>query len=261
MTDNSHSFYVYAFLRSTDSPVAAKHTPYYIGKGKGRRAYSLTRRGAPRPKDSSFIAFIQEGLTENEAFELEKYCIALYGRVDLGTGILRNLTDGGEGVTGRIVSEEVKERIADAQREEKHRLWGKHLPKETKQKISEAIRGERHPMWGKTHTEESRDKMSRSKQGEKNNRFGVRLSQETRQKMSRSALGRKCSEETKKKMSAAKAKYLYEIIDPGGNVYTTNSLSRFSREHGLECSMMARVVKGKACHYKGWTGRIVETLR
>jgi group I intron endonuclease len=261
MANNSRPFYIYAFLRSIDSSVAPKYSPYYIGKGKGRRAYSSTRTGAPRPQDPSFIVFIQEGLTEDEAFELEKYCIALYGRVDLGTGILRNLTDGGEGVTGRIVSEEVKERIADAQRKEKHRLWGKHLPEETKQKISEAIRGEKHPMWGKTHAKESRSKMSRSKQGEKNNRFGVRLSQETRQKMSKSALGRRCSEETKRKMSAAKAKYLYETIDPDGNVYATNNLSRFSKEHGLERSMMARVVKGKARYYKGWTGRIIQQLQ
>jgi len=244
MTDSSHSFYVYAFLRSTDSPVAPKHTPYYIGKGKGRRAYSLNRRGAPRPKDSSFIAFIQEGLTENEAFELEKYCIALYGRVDLGTGILRNLTNGGEGVTGRIVSEEVKERIADAQREEKHRLWGKHLPKETKQKISEAIRGERHPMWGKTHTEESRNKMSRSKQGERNNRFGTRHSQKTKQKM-----------------STARAKYLYELIDPNGDVYITENLLAFSKQYGLVSTSIHKVVNGKSIHHKGWTGRIVEKLK
>ena len=34
--------------------------------------------------------------------------IAVLGRKDLGTGILRNLTHGGEGVSGRVVSEKTK---------------------------------------------------------------------------------------------------------------------------------------------------------
>jgi hypothetical protein len=261
MTDSSRLFYVYAFLRSADSLVGLKYSPYYIGKGKERRAYASARLGAPSPKDPSFIVFVQEGLTEDEALELEKYCIALYGRVDLGTGILRNLTDGGEGKSGAIVSEDVRQRIANAQRKEKHRLWGKHLPEETKQKISEAVRGDKHPFWGKTHTQESRNKMSESKQGEKNNRFGTRHSQETRQKISQSSLGKRHSEETKGKMSAAKAKYLYELTDPSGNIYTTNNLFKFSKEHGLDCSTMTRTINGKYAHHKGWTGKIVEQLR
>jgi group I intron endonuclease len=244
MTENLRSFYVYAFLRSADSSVGPKYSPYYIGKGKEARAYSSNGRRAPRPADSSFIVFIQEGLTENEAFILEKYCIALYGRLDLSAGILRNMTDGGEGRSGGIVSEEMRRRIAEAQRGEKHYLWGKHLSEEIRQKISEAIRGDKHPYWGKTHSQESREKMSKSKQGENNNRFGTRHSQDTKQKMSK-----------------AKAKYLYELIDPNGDVYITENLLAFSRQYGLASTSIHRVINGKSLHHKGWTGQIVKTLR
>lgn len=116
MTDDLRRFYVYAFLRSKDSSTGPKYSPYYIGKGSGRRAFRDTSRAFPRPKDQSCIVFLQEGLTEEEAFSLERYCIALYGRVDLNTGILRNLTDGGEGASGVRPSEETKSRLGAASR-------------------------------------------------------------------------------------------------------------------------------------------------
>lgn len=85
----TNEFYVYAFLRKD-------RTPYYVGKGSGSRAYSKGRIIKP-PRDKSRIVFLRTGLSEEKAFEWERFYIAHYGRIDLGTGILRNLTDGGEG--------------------------------------------------------------------------------------------------------------------------------------------------------------------
>lgn len=90
-------YYVYAYLRESDN------TPYYIGKGKGDRAYR--KHNVSVPNDKTKIVFLHENLPESEAFEMEKFYIGKYGRKDVGTGILRNLTDGGEGASGLIVTE------------------------------------------------------------------------------------------------------------------------------------------------------------
>ncbi len=67
-------------------------TPYYVGKGSGNRAYKWHRIGkAPIGRIVFFIA-----KDEADAFETEVVLIWYYGRKDLGTGCLRNLTNGGE---------------------------------------------------------------------------------------------------------------------------------------------------------------------
>ena len=98
-------YYTYAYLRED-------RTPYYIGKGTGRRIYSTNRKGLKPPKDKSRIIFLKQNLTEEEAFKHEKYMIAVFGRKDLGTGILHNKTDGGEGTSNP--SEETKLRIVQS---------------------------------------------------------------------------------------------------------------------------------------------------
>jgi hypothetical protein len=45
--------------------------------------------------------------------------IAILGRKDLGTGILRNLTEGGDGASGHIKSEETRKKISESQMGEK----------------------------------------------------------------------------------------------------------------------------------------------
>lgn len=100
------SFYFYHWVREDKSP-------YYVGKGSGDRAWKITKGHYP-PKDKSKIVIVAQHLTEHEAFILEKKTIAFYGRKDLGTGILNNRTDGGEGPSGRRMTDETKEKLGKA---------------------------------------------------------------------------------------------------------------------------------------------------
>ena len=87
-----NNFYTYAYLREDG-------TPYYIGKGSGNRAYLQLNHKVKTP-DKSRVLVLKDNLKEEDANKHEKYIISVLGRKDLGTGILRNLTDGGEGVSG-----------------------------------------------------------------------------------------------------------------------------------------------------------------
>jgi len=203
------NFYTYAYLR-------VDRTPYYIGKGSNGRAYS-TNRHITVPKDKDRILFLKQNLTEEEAFKHEKYMIAILGRIDLGTGILRNLTDGGEGASGAVKSKETKKKISKSKIGKQHSdksirkmsesHKGKILSEEHKKKISEANKGrtiseenrlklsesrsgENHPFYGKTHSEEHKIKISEALMGEKNHFFGKHHSEETKRKISESLKAR-----------------------------------------------------------------------
>jgi len=158
MNSKSESvFYVYQYLREDGSP-------YYIGKGSGRR-YLSRDRVVSSPTDKNRIQIVKDKLTEAEAFALESQLILQYGRKDINTGILRNKTNGGEGPSGakrteeqlanyrgKVHSEETKKRRSDSLK--KYKRTPEH-----QQKINESLQG-RAPTWtGRTHTEETKAKL------------------------------------------------------------------------------------------------------
>ena len=128
-------------------------TPYYIGKGKDKRAYKREKNDIKPPKDKSRIIYLKQNLTEEEAFKHEIYMIAVFGRKDLGTGILRNRTNGGEGHSGAIHTPETRAKISE-------KLKGITHSEESRRKISEARKG-------KTLSEETKRKLSEVRKGKK----------------------------------------------------------------------------------------------
>ena len=137
-------YYTYAYLRED-------RTPYYIGKGKEYRINS-TNRSLNKPKDKSRMIFLKQNLTEEEAFKHEKYMIAIFGRKDNGTGILRNKSDGGEGVgnpseeTRKKKAEITRKRYENMTLEQKQEIGNKirkgqsKMSSEQRQKIREALK-------------------------------------------------------------------------------------------------------------------------
>lgn len=115
-------YYVYAYLRKKD------YTPYYIGKGKGIRAYQK-HNGIGIPKNKQYIVFLETNLTELGAYALERRMIRWYGRKDLGTGILLNRTDGGEGGRGDKWTEDHKKKYAESRIGKSTKLKGQPSPK------------------------------------------------------------------------------------------------------------------------------------
>jgi len=122
-------YYTYAYLRED-------RTPYYIGKGKGNRIHKKGKTEIRPPKDKSRIIFLKQNLTEEEAFKHEIYMISIFGRKDLGTGILRNKTDGGDGI--KNPSEKTRKKMSESHKGEKHYNYGKSLSEEHRKNISKS---------------------------------------------------------------------------------------------------------------------------
>lgn len=186
-------YYVYHYLREDGSP-------YYVGKGKDQRVFKPHNVPVP-PADR--IRFVAVDLTEELAHCIEKEHIALLGRKNNGTGILRNLTDGGEGTSGYNHSVATKTKIKNIKTGIKRKPFSsEHIENmrfaqadrsdETRKRMSDSRKG-------KPKTPEHRAKISESNKGRM-------VSNDTREKIRNANVGKKMSDETKEKLRMAAIK-------------------------------------------------------
>lgn len=106
------NFYVYEHWRLD------RDECFYVGKGRGRRAYEMKQSRnrhhlaiqakVSREGFAIEVRIVACGISEEDAFaiECERIRFWRYAGVDLA-----NLTDGGEGSSGRVLSDDAKARI------------------------------------------------------------------------------------------------------------------------------------------------------
>ena len=116
-----------------------KNEVFYVGIGKKEsRAFDMVHRNhiwkGIKSRSEVDVEIVARDLSWELACELEQLMITEYGRIDLSTGSLANLTDGGEGTVGVKQSQEtIDKRTA--------KIRGRKNTEETKRKMSEARKG------------------------------------------------------------------------------------------------------------------------
>lgn len=170
---------------------------FYVGKGKGKRSVDIRNRNKYWwhivKKYKAYVTnIVRHGLTCTESLNLE---IALIAKLKKKHKLC-NLTDGGQGTSGRIISNETRLKMSKSSKGNK-RSVGRVLSEETKKKIGDAHRGKKR----KPFTLETRLKMSTATKGKNNPMYGKKTSKETKLKLSIAGKGRRHTEESKLKMS------------------------------------------------------------
>ena len=224
----TQGFYVYIHRRISDGRV------FYVGKGTGKRAWKKTKRGsyweAVESKHGREVVIVEQGLEEQEAYDLE---VALIAKIGLEN--LCNSCSGGMG--GRTVSEQTREKMRAShlgKRLSPEQIDGirkrssrQRHSEETKKRLREINRGRK----GRPHSEETKEHLrkvmlarpilpewgeaiSRAKKGKpgrklspgeiealRARRLGVPLSESAKIKIGNANRGRKHTDEAKAKMS------------------------------------------------------------
>ena len=195
--------------------------PFYIGIGSDEnynRAFDKYKRNSIWKrivsKTEYEVEIMLDELSWEEVCKKEIEFIRLYGRKDNGTGILSNMTDGGEGSLNIIMTEEVKNKIRIKNSGANNYNFGKRMSDEMKARISAKKKGVKMP-------EEFKVKIKNAL-----NSFSVEKKAEISKKLSEVRKGRKFNDLHKKRIGDAqrgeKHHSAIKILDTETNkVYNT----------------------------------------
>lgn len=149
-------FYVYTHAKPDGSI-------FYVGKGQGNRYRQFSKRTAwhkniaQKYGAENIIIQIVNCVSEQAAFELEKIYIK---QLRESGAELVNMTDGGEGISGLVHTEETRRKLSESKKglstpKMRECQLGKKASQETRQKMTEA-------RTGKTQSEETKQKRRES---------------------------------------------------------------------------------------------------
>lgn len=204
-------------------------TPFYVGKGHGKRSHEFRRRNLHHShvirkygRDAIQI-FVFQCESEEQAFADESHQIAQLRKDGYD---LCNYTDGGEGVSGLVHSDVTRKLMSEAKKGKSS--WNKGLPRspEHSAKLSAALKGRKIPpevaakmsasRLGHECSAETREKIGAANRGKirsaevrsrisetQRGRPGRPISDETRAKISAANTGKVRTPEARVKMSAA----------------------------------------------------------
>lgn len=236
---------------------------FYVGYGQNNRAYDCKRRNKywknVYNKHGLEVKVLKSNLLLDEAIELEQELIEKYGRRDIGTGTLTNLTAGGEGL--RNASPETRKKlsyiasnISDETRE-KMRNSARNRPpmkEETKQKLREKFSGKSNPNYGKNFSDIHRKRLSEAHKG-------IKLKDETKEKLRAISSQRRHSPKTKAKLSEMKKKKVIQYSLDGDYITTYDSIQEAVVVSGAK--NVSACVRGKRNHSGGYRWAYKESVR
>lgn len=242
-----NNYYVYIYLDPRkqgtyyypDMNLSFLYEPFYVGKGKKHRWSDHLNKQVEMNRNTfktkkinklkrmgydlhNYVIKIKTNLSNEEASEFESYCIRLIGRHDTKTGVLTNLTDGGEGTPNRIRSLEEKQKISDSlMGRSRISMFGEERAKEITEKCT--FPRELNPFYNKHHSSDTLKRLS----GENNYR--------------------------------AKE---YIFIDPSGSIFhKKTSVKKFCAEHNLSYQLMKTSINKGKIQESGYTSRSEKSSR
>lgn len=249
-------FYVYVYLDPRKmgnfkyGEYEFEYEPFYVGKGRGYRLYEHLRPSRLN-KDSGniikkkklrkilkdgyepIVIKIIDNVSEDVSLKIECELINLMGRINIRTGILTNMTDGGDGVSGRLITDEFKENQSKLMKE----YYSENpIPNDVKDKISETLLN-----------------------------MKITRSEETKRKIGNANRGRVFSDKYKEQIKILRVgpklthRNKYVLISPEGytyNILGRDELDSFINDHDLSLRRLLNYInKGKIKQ----TGRTTNT--